>query len=317
MRSVPHRQPREVLSPPATGRERTSIGTITKGAAAGFFVNPAAMLVLLLSLFPFVFSLGMTFTNWNLLRSGVDFVALENWQRLFSDDTLRQAVTNTLFITVAATILEYLLGLTLAVLVLQIRRGQTLFRLVFLLPMMISPAAVGYVVGRMLFNETQGPINDLLIRLGLPYVPWISSPRVAPWTIIIADVWQWTSFMFILLLAGLQSLPHEPYEAARVDGANGWQIFSRITFPLLVPVTVTAVLIRSLELFKLIDIIRVITAGGPGTSTETVTLYVYDLALNRGDMGYGAAVAYALLIMVIVYATIYLRITRRAVENVI
>jgi multiple sugar transport system permease protein len=121
--------------------------------------------------------------------------------------------------------------------------------------------------------------------------------------------------MFVLLLAGLQSLPEEPFEAARVDGANALQIFTQITFPLLVPVTVTAILIRSLELFKLIDLVRVITAGGPGTATQTVTLYVYDLALTRGDMAYGAAVAYALLILVVIFATVYLWLTRRAVES--
>ncbi len=315
MRVVPRRGVRTASSLATAGEGRIEAGPTAKGAPAGFFLNPAAIVVLLLSIFPFIFSLGMTFTNWNLLRTGVDFRALENWRRLFADDTLRQAVANTFFITVAATVLEYALGLMLAVLVLRIGRGQKLFRLIFLLPMMISPAAVGYVIGRMLLSETQGPINNILVRLGLPFVPWTSNASVAPWTIVMADVWQWTSFMFILLLAGLQSLPHEPYEAARVDGANGWQIFTQITLPLLVPVTVTAVLIRSLELFKLIDLVRVITAGGPGTSTQTVTLYVYDLALTRGDMGYGSTVAYALLIMVIIYATAYLRVTRRAVEN--
>ena len=291
-------------------------GTAIKGAPAGFFLNPAAILVLMLSLFPFVFSLAMTFTNWNLLYPGVEFRALENWQRLFDDETLARAIRNTFFFTAAATILEYVLGLFLAIMVLRIKRGQRFFRLIFLLPMMISPAAVGYVIGRMLFSETQGPINNILFRVGLPYVPWTSNPSVAPWTIVIADVWQWTSFMFVLLLAGLQSLPDEPFEAARVDGASGWQFFTQITFPLLIPVTVTAVLIRSLELFKLIDLVRVITAGGPGTATQTVTLYVYDLALTRGDMGYGATVAYALLIVVILFATVYLWLTRRAVENV-
>ncbi len=315
MEVIRRRRDRAASSLAPAGGERIGGGPTSMGAPAGFFLNPAAIVVLLLSIFPFIFSLGMTFTNWNLLRAGVEFRALENWRRLLGDDTFRQAVTNTFFITVVATILEYTLGLMLAVFVLQIKRGQKLFRLIFLLPMMISPAAVGYVIGRMLFSETQGPINNILIRLGLPFVPWTSSPDVAPWTIIIADVWQWTSFMFILLLAGLQSLPHEPYEAARVDGANSWQIFTQITFPLLVPVTVTAVLIRSPELSKLIDLVRVITAGGPGTSTQTVTLYVYDLALTRGDMGYGSTVAYALLIMVIIYATLYLTVTRRAVEN--
>lgn len=294
---------------------RASAGGTNRGAPAGFFLNPAAALVLLLSLFPFLFSLGMTFTNWNLLFPEIGFRGLENWRRLFDDPTLARAVRNTLFFTAVATVIEYTIGLTLALSVLRIKRGQRLFRLIFLLPMMISPAAVGYVIGRMLFSETQGPINNILFRLGLPHVPWTSNPGVAPWTIVIADVWQWTSFMFILLLAGLQSLPEEPFEAARVDGANAWQVFTQITFPLLAPVTVTAVLIRSLELFKLIDLVRVITAGGPGTATQTVTLYVYDLALTRGDMAYGAAVAYALLIIVTLYALVYLALTRRAVAR--
>jgi multiple sugar transport system permease protein len=279
-------------------------------------LNPAAILVLVLSIFPFFFSLAMTFTNWNLLNPNINFYGLENWRRMLGDETLARAIRNTLFFTVAATLVEYGLGLMLAMLVLQVRRGQRFFRVIYLLPMMISPAAVGYVIGRMLFSETQGPINNLLFRMGLPYVPWTSNPAIAPWTIVFADVWQWTSFMFVLLLAGLQSLPDEAFEAARVDGATSWQIFRQITFPLLLPVTVTVVLIRSLELFKLIDLVRVITAGGPGTATQTVTLYVYDLALTRGDMGYGAAVAYALLILVILFATIYLLLTRRALERV-
>ena len=287
----------------------------TAAAVAGFFVNPAAIVVVLLSIFPFVLSLAMTFSNWNLLYAGAQFIGLNNWQRLLEDATFRRSLTNTLFMTAAGTIIQYVIGLGLALSVLRIRRGQRFFRLVFLLPMMISPAAVGYIVGRMQFSETQGPINDILRHLGLGAVPWISNSAVAPWTIVIADVWQWTSFMFVLLLAGLQSLPEEPFEAARVDGASSWQIFVQLTLPMLMPVTVTAILIRSLELFKLIDLVRVITAGGPGTATQTVTLYVYDLALNRGDMGYGATVAYALLILVTIYALVYLGLTRRGVEN--
>lgn len=288
---------------------------VVKDAPAGWFLNPAAILVLLLSVFPFVFSLGMTLTNWNLLYPGVQFIGLSNWARLFDDSTLVQAFRNTIFFTITATAIEYALGLFLALMVLQIGRGQAFFRVLFLIPMMISPAAVGYVVGRMLFSETQGPVNFLMHKAGLPFVAWISNPQIAPWTIVLTDVWQWTSFMFILLLAGLQALPIEPFEAARVDGATPWQIFWQITFPLLAPVTVTAVLIRSLELFKLIDLVRVITAGGPGTATQTVTLYVYDLALVRGDMGYGATVSYALLALVIIVATLYLKGTRRIVSN--
>lgn len=314
MSAPPHTMPSTAATSESAALT-SSAEAATRHAPAGFFLNPAAILVLLLSIFPFVFSLGMTFTNWNLLYPEIQFMGLANWARLFDDSTLRAAVRNTFFFTIVATIIEYALGLFLALMVLQIKRGQKFFRIIFILPMMISPAAVGYIIGRMLLSESQGPVNFLLHRAGLPVVPWISNPNVAPWTIVMTDVWQWTSFMFILLLAGLQSLPTEPFEAARVDGAGAWQIFSRITFPLLIPVTVTAILIRSLELFKLIDLVRVITAGGPGTATQTVTLYVYDLALVRGDMGYGATVAYALLVLVIIFATLYLGATRRAVAN--
>ncbi len=138
----------------------------SRGAPAGFFLNPAAILVLVLSIFPFFFSLAMTFTNWNLLYPNINFYGLENWRRMLGDETLARSIRNTLFFTVAATLLEYGLGLMLAMLVLQITRGQRFFRIVFLLPMMISPAAVGYVIGRMLFSETQGPINNLLFRHG-------------------------------------------------------------------------------------------------------------------------------------------------------
>jgi multiple sugar transport system permease protein len=300
---------------PVPGRRPHPRGRRGRDAAAGLFLSPATVVVVLLSVFPFVMSLAMTFSHWNLLYPEVGFAGLENWRRLFGDLTFRRSVSNTVFFTAGATLAEYVIGLTLAVLVLRVRRGQRFFRIVFLLPMMISPAAVGYIIGRMQFSETQGPVNDILVRLGFDPVPWISSPAVAPWTIIIADVWQWTSFMFVLLLAGLQSLPDEPFEAARVDGANNLQIFFQMTLPMLMPVTVTALLIRSLELFKLIDLVRIITAGGPGTATQTVTLHVYDLALTRGDMSYGATVAYALLFIVIIYATVYLALTHRLVER--
>ena len=197
--------------------------------------------------------------------------------RLFSDETLSRAVRNTVFFTVAGTILEYALGLLLAISVLQIKRWQRFFRVIFLLPMMISPAAVGYVIGRMLFSETQGPINNILFRLGLPFVPWISNPGMAPWTIVIADVWQWTSFMFVL--PGRAAVA--PRGAVR-GGPCRWGEYLADLHPDHLPAPGASHRHgdpHSLpELFKLIDLVRVITAGVLETATQTVTLYVYDLA---------------------------------------
>lgn len=278
-------------------------------------MTPAVAFVLLLSVFPLAFSLGMTFTNWNLLLGSPEFHGFANWERLLADPAFRVAATNTVFILVVGVALQYTIGLGLALLVLQIRRGQRFFRVLFLMPMMVSPVAVGFIIGRMVLSETQGPIADTLNRFGVGHIGWISDPAIAPWTIILTDTWQWSAFMFVFMLAGLQSIPHEPLEAAKVDGASPWQTFWQITFPLLLPVTVTVVLIRALELFKLVDIVRVVTGGGPGNATETVTLFVYDLALRRGDVAYGATVGYALLIMVIIFSLIYLALTRTAVER--
>jgi multiple sugar transport system permease protein len=176
--------------------------------------------------------------------------------------------------------------------------------------MMLTPAAVAYG-GRMLFNEGQGPLNDIIKFLGGPQVPWFSNPTLALPSLILLDTWEWTPFVMIVLLAGLQSLPPEVFEAARVDGASDWQSFRHITFPMLAPVSVTVILIRALEAFKLFDIAVVMTGGGPGTATEPVTMYAYQVGMKNGNLGYASAIAYALLIMVIISSTLFLRTMRR------
>lgn len=279
------------------------------------FLTPTVAFILLLSIFPLAFSLGMTFTNWNLLFAKIEFSGIENWQRLIGDPIFLLTVKNTLFILVPAVILQYVLGLGLAMLILQIKRGQGFFRTVFLLPMMISPVAVGFIIGQMVLSETQGPVSEILKTLGVGHIGWISNPSLAPWTIVLADTWQWSAFTFVFMLAGLQAIPQEPLEAAKVDGATSWQVFREITFPLLMPVTVTVVLIRSLELFKMFDLVRVITGGGPGNATQTVTLFVYDTALRRGDVSYGATIGYALLIIITIFSIVYLALTRTAVDR--
>ena len=205
--------------------------------------------------------------------------------------------------------MQYCLGLGLALLLNQEIRFRRFFRVAFLVPMMLTPAAVGYV-GRMLFNESMGPINDIIQHLGGPLIPWLSNSRLALPSLILLDTWEWVPFMTIVLLAGLQSLPPEVFECARVDGANEWNIFRRITFPMLAPVSITVIVIRALEAFKLFDIVMVMTGGGPGTATETVTMYAYTVGMNNGNMGYASAIAYSLLIMVVIFSTIFLNSLR-------
>ncbi len=302
------------------------------------FLSPAVAFLLLLSIFPLLWSLGVSLTTCqrtvptgtevsetflgNLICVGNPAeLSLRNYERIPTDGRMLTAIRNTLFYVVVGVAFQYVIGLGLAILLNQDFRGRAIFRVIFLLPMMVTPVAAGYI-GRMMFDSGLSPLAQLQRTLSTFLsgvigqkvtisIPFITDPGVAPFTMVLIDSWQWIPFMTLLLLAGMQAIPDEIYEAARVDGANIRQIFFRITFPILLPITLTAILIRSLEMFKLVDIINVVTGGGPGTSTESLVMYVYDTALSFGNYGYAAAMGYVLLVMVIVFATVFLSISRR------
>lgn len=275
------------------------------------FLMPTILLILALSIFPLIFSLGLAFMSWDLsrLEGGVRFIGLQNFITLVNDSRFWNTAKVTVLFVVSSVALQFVLGLGLAMLLNQEIRFRRFFRVAFLIPMMLTPAAVGYV-GRMLFNEGQGPINDLVRHLGGPRIPWLSNSTMALPSLVILDTWEWVPFMTVVLLAGLQSLPPEVFESARVDGANEWQIFRKITFPMLAPVSITVILIRALEAFKLFDIVMVMTGGGPGTATETVTMYAYTVGMKNGNLGYASAIAYTLLVMIIIFSTIFLNSLR-------
>jgi multiple sugar transport system permease protein len=276
------------------------------------FLLPAVTLILLLSIFPLLFSLVLAFMSWDLSRltGGIRFIGLGNFITLVNDARFWNTARVSLTFVVGAVGLEYCLGLGVAMLLNQEIRFRRFFRVAFLTPMMLTPAAVAYA-GRMLFNESMGPINDIIKHLGGPMIPWFSNPLLALPSLMLVDAWEWTPFMLIVLLAGLQSLPPEVFEAARVDGASDWQTFRHVTFPMLAPVSITVILIRALEAFKLFDIVVVMTGGGPGTATEPVTLYAYLVGMKNGNLGYASAIAYSLLIMVIIFSMLFLNSLRR------
>jgi multiple sugar transport system permease protein len=294
------------------------------------FLSPAVIVLLVLSIFPLVWSLGVSFTDYQrnaaqqandteatgILGSGIN-ITLDNYLRILSDEHLHTTARNTLFYVFFGVLFQYTLGLGLAALLNQNFFGRTFFRIVFILPMMITPVAAGYL-GRMMFEATPpSPTSQLISNIGRLFgnpalkVPWFTEAGWAPFTMVLIDSWQWIPFMILLLLAGMQAIPDEVYEAARVDGANRWQTFWGITFPILLPISLTAILIRGLELFKLVDIVRVTTGGGPGIATEPLVMYVFRTALDFGNYGYAAAISYVLLFLVITFSTIFLTFSRR------
>ena len=219
-------------------------------------------------------------------------------------------VVTIVYVGVDVTV-QYLLGLGLALLVVQHLPGRRFFRVVFLLPMMITPVGVAYLF-RMLTDTSKGPLYPLWVRFGLTDVSWVTNPWGARVAVMIGDVWQWTPFIFIVLLAAIETLPNELVEAAVVDGANRWQVFWRITFPLILPASSTVVLIRLIEGFKIVDLPNVLTNGGPGTATESLTLHAYTI-WRALDIGGSAAVAYMLLIVVTFVGVSYVNLFRRRV----
>jgi multiple sugar transport system permease protein len=215
----------------------------------------------------------------------------------------------TLVYVVVGVAAQFLLGLGLAHLLTQGLPGQRFFRVVFLLPMMITPVGVAYMF-RMIADTSKGPLEPLWAAFGLADFSWVNSPWGARVAVMVGDIWQWTPFMFIVLLAALESQDLETVEAAMVDGANRWQIFRHVTLPAILPVCMTVLLIRLIEAFKIIDLPNVLTNGGPGTATESLTLHAY-VRWRTLDLGLSAAVAYSLLFIVTVVAMAYVSLLRR------
>ena len=235
-------------------------------------------------------------------------------QTMLSDGGRPGSLVVTLFYVFAGIAVTYVLGLGLAILTVQPLRGRRFFRVVFLLPLTITPIGVGYMF-RMMTDTGKGPLEPLFAALGLSQYTWVTDPWAARIAVVIGDAWQWTPFVFIVLLAALEGLDQEVREASVVDGASRWRAFRHITWPAILPVSVTIVLIRMIEGFKIVDMPNILTGGGPGTATESLTLEAY-LDWRTFNLGSSAAIAYILLILVTVIASVYIGWTRRWVEQV-
>ncbi len=221
-------------------------------------------------------------------------------------------VVTLIFVFVGVTV-QYALGLGLALLVTQNLPGKRFFRVIFLLPMMITPVGIGFLF-RMMTDTLQGPLAPIFQAVGLSDFTWVDNANGARAAILIGDTWQWTPFMFIILLAALEGISNEPIEAALVDGANRWQMFRFIVVPEIVPVSITLILIRLIESFKIIDLPRVMTFGGPGTATESVTYYAFNQwKASATSIGFATAIAYLLLIVVTFFALVLVNIARRRI----
>jgi multiple sugar transport system permease protein len=266
------------------------------------FIGPAVLWILAFTLFPLIY---VIYTSFYSFRYGqrLGFVGFDNFARLFSDENLLLDLATTLIFVAGTLAIEMTLGLGLALFLSREIRGRNLLRTAATLPIFATPVAVGYL-GITMFYETNGPINNFIRLLGGSGIPWLSDPSWALVSVILVDVWQWTPFVFLIALAGLQGLPQELYDAARVDGASGFQQFRYITLPLMQPILWLIFFLRLVEAFKVFDIPVSLTNGGPGTATEVYSLYTYRTALNFFDDGYAAAQGILLLVIVMLLVSL-------------
>jgi multiple sugar transport system permease protein len=260
------------------------------------FLLPAVVWILVFTIFPLLYAIYTSFFSFRYGKIN-QFVGLDNYGRLFTDANLHGALWITLtFVAVTVTV-EMLLGFGLAHVFSREIYGKNVWRAIMTLPLFATPVAVGFL-GITMFYETNGPINSLITALGAPPPPWLSNPTWAPIAVMLIDIWQWTPFVFLVALAGLQGLPEDIYEAARVDGSSGFQLFRHITLPLMAPILWLILLLRLVEAFKVFDIPASLTLGGPGRATEVYSLFTYRTALRFFDHGYAAAQGFLLLIIV-------------------
>jgi len=275
------------------------------------FLLPAVLWILIFSFFPLLWSLGISFFNYRLGRPA-QFVWFEKFAKAFSDYKVANSMKVTVIYVLGGVLVEIVLGMFLALLFNQKMRGRQLFRTLLTMPLFATPVAVGFLAIT-IFYEEGGPINSFLELFGLK-VAWLSHPTWALVAILILDIWQWTPFCFLVFLAALQSLPEEIYEAASLDYSSQWQIFRRLTLPLLQPILIIVLLLRLIEAVKVFDFPFILTKGGPGTATEVYSMFVYRTGLKFFDLGYASALAYLMLVVVMVMVTFFFKRMREIYE---
>jgi multiple sugar transport system permease protein len=278
---------------------------------ATLLLLPSVGFLLLMTIFPTIYSLWMSMQQYNLSRPDLaNFVGGRNYVQLLSDDIFWKAVRTTLLFSGSVLILQFLVGFFIANLFDQERRGMNVLRTLFIIPVFASPVALG-LTWRYMYQPGYGLINHLLESAGLPRINWLASTEWALPAVIAVDVWQWTPFVALILLAGIQSISPEITEAAELDGLTRFQYLRRIVLPLLTPIIVVVGLIRLIDALKTFDLIYIITRGGPGTATYTLPLHAYATGFASFLMGPSAAIAWVVVIIVNVCATIFLWLLSR------
>jgi multiple sugar transport system permease protein len=271
--------------------------------------------LLAITIFPLLYELRLAFMSWELaMGASPKFVGLQNFLTILTQDArFWSSFRVTGFLMVVGVALQLTLGTGIALLLDRLTRWRSPMVSLFLIPVMIAPVVAGFQF-RMIYHNQFGPLNYIIELLTFGHwqgMAWVADPKVALFSVMMTDVWQWTPFLMLIVLAGLQSIPPVMYEAAEIDGASPWQAFWHVTVPLISSVVIVGVLIRVMDTFKLFDIIYLVTGGGPGDVTETLSFYTYIKGFKAFSLGYTAAMAFLQLIVIIVISQFFLKYQKK------
>ena len=271
-------------------------------------IAPAVFIILLIGLYPLIKLIVGSFQNISMFDNDTSYQGFVNYARLFEDERLWESLLHTVLFTAVALPIELVLGYLLALLFLEKLPFKQTFVAIILLPTVISPIVAGST-WRLMLDQRFGPINQIIAWFagGDVKLLWTVDPLLVWPAILIAEVWQWTPFMFLLLLAALSNVDREQLEAAEIDGASWWMSFRKIVLPAILPVMAIAVLIRALDLFRVFDVIWTMTQGGPGTRTETISIYAYQMAFREFEISYSSAIAFLVIFILTVVVVAALR----------
>ena len=298
-------------APPAAKR----YSFLTDRWLAVLFIGPALGLLLFLSIWPLIRLIWLSFTDYSVTRDvPSNFVGLENYIDVLTSPVVHARALTTAIFVVGAIVLQTLLGFSIAFLISRRVKGRGALTTMFLIPMMLSPVVVG-LFWKFMLDVQFGVVNSMLGSLGFEPVEWLTKQRLALFSLIIVDTWQWTPFIMLIALAGLTAVPKYLYEAAEIDRASEWFKFRQITFPLVWPLLLIAVMFRAIEAFRLFDLVYILTGGGPGGTTETLSYNVYKVAFFGFDTGRASAYGMLMVIVVIISAQFYLRYLNKLKEG--
>jgi len=295
----------------AVRRPRTLAGWIN-ATFRHWSLLPAVILFAALTAYPAVDLARMSVSTitWQGAQDFWTFTPRRNFEALMSDPSLSAAVVNTLVFVAAAVVVEMVLGLALALLVGRMVRGKGVMRTIMIVPILVPAVAIGSMF-KLMYNYDFGLFNQALAVVGLGPVSWLGSPSLALWSVVIVDIWHWTPFVFLIMFAAVEGLPQDVIEAGHVDGASPWQLLRYVTLPLLMPALTVAFLFRSILAFKAFDEVYLLTGGGPGTSSELLSLHLYRVFFEQNQLGYGALLSVLTMVAILTALALGRRVARK------